>query len=701
MEMSRINWDGLYCSGEAMYRSPEEPNPGDTVTIRFRTRRADVEAVRIHFHESGKSSYMKRSMQTEYFDYYSCAVVVGKTPISYSFFIEKGEEQLHYNRLGVSEDMNPQFAFRIIPGFHIPDWLKGAVMYQIFIDRFCDGDPENNVVNDEYIYLGRRVVGVSSWDTPVEEFDVHRFYGGDLKGVWDKLDYLESLGVEVIYFNPLFVSPSNHKYDTQDYEHIDPHVGCIVKDGGAAVPGNVDDNQLATKYRLRTTDPENLKASDQFFCDFVRECHRRGMRVIMDGVFNHCGSYNKWMNKSGFYNYRNDQNQYAAGAYQDKNSPYHNYFSFYDEEDTAWPDNNSYEKWWGNDTLPKLNYEGSITLCNEILKIAKKWVSAPYCVDGWRLDVAADLGHSGEFNHLFWKRFRTAVKKANPKAVILAEHYGDPYWWLQGDEWDTVMNYDAFMEPITWFLTGMEKHSDSENEALRGDGKQFFNAMNYNMARMPENSLLGAMNQLSNHDHSRFMTRTNHTVGRIGTHGSDAADQNVNVALYRLGAMMQFTWPGAPTFYYGDEAGMTGWTEPDSRRPYPWGKENLDLIEFHHYLSYVHRHYEVFRTGSVIRIMSGHNYVVYGRMKAQEAAIIVINCGPDEFVLQIPAWMTGITDDVKITRMLKTDGIRYNAGQTSRYTENGLFRCQLQGYTGKIYYADLRKHDIPEEKKQD
>ena len=128
----------------------------------------------------------------------------------------------------------------------------------------------------------------------------------------------------------------------------------------------------------------------------------------------------------------------------------------FDEREEAWPYNKNYDGWWGHDTLPKLNYEDSPTLEEYILNIGKKWVSPPYNADGWRLDVAADLGYSNEYNHIFWENFRKAVKSANPQALILAEHYGDPGEWLQGDEWDSVMNYDAFMEPLTWFLTGME-----------------------------------------------------------------------------------------------------------------------------------------------------------------------------------------------------------------------------------------------------
>ncbi|MBO5597274.1 MAG: glycoside hydrolase family 13 protein [Oribacterium sp.] len=689
MGMSKINWDALYTAGSEDYRFPAEQQPGDTVKIRFRTKHSDVDAVYIYFHEIDTEYKMHLIFSDEYFDFYEYQIVLGNITMSYSFFIHKEEERLHYNRMGVSEDMNPQMAFHLMPGFKVPDWVKGAVMYQIFIDRFYDGDKSNNVVDNEYLYLGRAVKGIKNWETPVEPFDVHRFYGGDIQGVLEKLDYIQYLGVQVIYFNPLFVSPSNHKYDIQDYDHIDPHIGKIVRDGGSVIEDWETDNARATKYSVRTTNIENLRASDALFLKFVNACHERGMRVIIDGVFNHCGSYNKWMNKSNFYNYKDKSNDYQAGAYQLKDSPFHNYFAFDDNSDEAWPKNNTYEKWWGNDTLPKLNYEGSQELEEKILQVGRKWVSAPYKVDGWRLDVAADLGHTGDYNHLFWKKFRMVVKKANPEAVILAEHYGDPFWWLQGDEWDTIMNYDAFMEPITWFLTGMEKHSDSREDRLRGDGKQFFAAMTYHMSRMPESSILCSMNQLSNHDHSRFMTRTKMEVGRIGTRGSAEADQGVNVALYRLAAMMQMTWPGAPTLYYGDEAGMTGWTEPDSRRPYPWGHEDFELIEFHHYLAGIHKRYQVFRYGALMKLMAGHNYVVYARVYKHEVVIVVIYCGEDEFTLQIPVWRTGIKDYNLIDRVLLTARDRYNAGRISGSPLDGMFECECSAYTGKIYYCDL------------
>ena len=466
------------------------------------------------------------------FDYYAINLALGTKMIKYHFRTV-GQYRLYYNVFGASEHFSEEWEFEFTPGFKTPDWAKGAVMYQIMVDRFNNGDKSNDVMTNEYAYIGRGVSKVENWMEPPAVDGTRQFYGGDLQGVIDKLEYLEKLGVEVIYFNPIFVSPSNHKYDTQDYDYIDPHFGKIVNDNGKLLKDGDNNNEHAQRYKVRTTDLANLEASNKLFVELVEKAHAHGIKIIIDGVFNHCGSFNKWMDKEKFYT---KNKNYKSGAYISKDSPYNLYFKFLEDR---WPDNNSFEGWWGFDTLPKLNYEGSKELCDYIIEVGKKWVSPPYNVDGWRLDVAADLGHSQEFNHEFWKKFRKAVKEANPEAIILAEHYGDANSWLQGDQWDTIMNYDGFMDPVTWFLTGVDKHSDNSNPGMRGDAGTFKLTMQYQMSRMQNQSLLVAMNELSNHDHSRFLTRTNRMVGRVGTAGTAAASQDIDEAIFKQGVVMQ------------------------------------------------------------------------------------------------------------------------------------------------------------------
>ena len=662
-----MNLNLFFSDGTREYRNPVDVKAGDDVTVRFRVP-AGCHAYPMLHVKQGEFP-MTLSETGKRFDYYTATIHVDKEQVWYYFsFICEGVIY-QYDRSGVTNRVNEEFFFRLTPGFDVPEWAKGAVMYQIYTDRFCNGDKSNDVVTGEYVYLGTGVEQVEKWNTPVADLDVGRFYGGDLAGVRKKLDYLQDLGVEVIYFNPLFVSPSNHKYDSQDYDYIDPHFGVIVNDG------KTGDSAFA-RYIKRTTDKENLEASNAYFADLVKEIHARGMKVILDGVFNHCGSFNKWLDREGFYA---ASGEYEPGAYQSKESPYWNFFKFRNEDDK-----NSYEGWWGYETLPKLNFEESEELCDYICKVGAKWVSAPYNVDGWRLDVAADLGHSEEFNHKFWKRFRKAVKEAHPDAVILAEHYGNAASWLKGDEWDTVMNYDAFMEPVTWFLTGMEKHSYESNDGLYCNYEHFAASMNRYMTQFSTPSLQVAMNQLSNHDHSRFMTRTNRKVGRSVTHGPQAANEGIHPAVMREAVVMQFTWPGAPTIYYGDEVGMCGWTDPDNRRAYPWGFEDKALFRFHKEMIRLHKSYEALRTGSVVLLTGGNGTLSYGRFDRDDKFVVVVNNNSHPTEVIVPAWKTGILENEPLCSLLHTDEYGYGFEAQIYYLQDGMLRVPMPPYSAVV-----------------
>ncbi|MBD9055051.1 MAG: glycoside hydrolase family 13 protein [Eubacterium ventriosum] len=613
------------------------------------------------------------------FDYYAINLALGTKMIKYHFRTV-GQCQLYYNVFGASEHFSEEWEFEFTPGFKTPDWAKGAVMYQIMVDRFNNGDKSNDVMTNEYAYIGRGVSKVENWMEPPAVDGTRQFYGGDLQGVIDKLEYLEKLGVEVIYFNPIFVSPSNHKYDTQDYDYIDPHFGKIVNDNGKLLKDGDNNNEHAQRYKVRTTDLANLEASNKLFVELVEKAHAHGIKIIIDGVFNHCGSFNKWMDKEKFYT---KNKNYKSGAYISKDSPYNLYFKFLEDR---WPDNNSFEGWWGFDTLPKLNYEGSKELCDYIIEVGKKWVSTPYNVDGWRLDVAADLGHSQEFNHEFWKKFRKAVKEANPEAIILAEHYGDANSWLQGDQWDTIMNYDGFMDPVTWFLTGVDKHSDNSNPGMRGDAGTFKLTMQYQMSRMQNQSLLVAMNELSNHDHSRFLTRTNRMVGRVGTAGTAAASQDIDEAIFKQGVVMQMTLPGAPTLYYGDEAGVCGWTDPDNRRTYPWGHENFEILEFYRETIAIHRQHKVFKTGSYKPLVEQRDLLCYGRFDMDNAAFVAINTSDTDKTVSIPTWTLGVEDGESFERLIETSREFYNCGRVKVVQENDVVTVTVKANSSVIYH---------------
>ncbi len=673
-----IKREAIFSDETNGYVNPPEPGAYDNISICIRVAKDDVDRVEIlHGKNYSETTLLRKYHSDYYFDYYKLFTDISNVVFRYVFRISKGKETVYYDRVGVSDGIRVFQGFEIIPDFKTPDWAKGAIMYQIFVDRFCRGDGSNDVLDDEYIYLGVPCIRTTNWSQYPSNFDVGYFYGGDLQGVMDKLDYLKSLGVEAIYFNPIFVSPSNHKYDAQDYEHIDPHYAKIVNDGGELVDPEAEDNLKATKYIIRTTDKENLEASDRFFANFVDIAHQKGIKIILDGVFNHCGSFHKWLDKESIYK---NAKGYPKGAFHGVDSPYRSYFRFHEDTD-------SYDGWWGHSTLPKLFYENSDKLVNEILAIARKWISPPYNVDGWRLDVAADLGHSEEFNHRFWTKFRKEVKKINPDVIILAEHYGDPYMWLNGKQWDTVMNYDAFMEPVIFFLTGMEKHSEAFYAEKRGDGKLFWHTLLYAKARMPMPSYMCSMNELSNHDHSRFLTRTNMKVGRLHTVGSKAANEGVDVSIFRQAVIMQMTLQGAPTIYYGDEVGVCGWTDPDNRRSFPWGKEDWNILEFHKYAIGLHKRHKSLRYGSLIPILGEKDLIAYIRAVKDEQMLVVIYTGNEEIEVDIPVWLMGLKNKDSLVRVMLTEETSYNVGEYAIEVKGISAKLKLKKNTAAMYLA--------------
>ncbi|MCF0129940.1 MAG: glycoside hydrolase family 13 protein, partial [Pseudobutyrivibrio sp.] len=648
------------------------------VTIRLRAALEDNLVP--YLVSDGFSRQMVKIYVEESFCFYCAEVKLAADRFNYHFEIISEGKTWYYDRYGLCDRLRPEYSFSILPGFSVPSWAKGAVMYQIYVDRFFNGDTSNDVETNEYSYIRGGVTKVEDWNKVPANFGVGEFYGGDLEGVRQKLYYLKSIGVEVIYFNPLFVSPSNHGYDIADYDYIDPHFTVIPKDGGECLNPGDNDNRHAIKYKQRVTNLANLEASNEYFAKFVEEAHAKGIKIILDGVFNHCGSFNKWLNREGIYE---SSEGYAPGAFESASSPYRSYFKFADNSIDE--NNHTYEGWWGYDTLPKLNFEDSPELYDYVMRIAKKWVSAPYNCDGWRLDVAADLGHSEEFNHKFWKDFRKAVKEANPDAIILAEHYGDASSWLKGDQWDTIMNYDAFMEPLTYLLTGMEKHSDEYHPESVSDGVRFRDTMLHHMSTLMTPSLYCSMNQLSNHDHSRFLTRTNHKAGRVDKLGAAAAAEGVNVSVFKLAALGQMTWPGAPTLYYGDEAGQVGFTDPDNRRTYPWDTADYELISFHRDVIALHKYSPAIRKGSFMFLDCGKGYISYSRFVQDEKYIIIINTSDKVIERSFSIWQSGIPKDTRLTQVLQTNELGYSIMPIYHDAKDGKLDLKLGAYTGLVF----------------
>lgn len=652
----------LFCDQTEMFLRPCAPKKGEKVVFRFRTGRYQAKKVLLCLKH--RNIDMKWESHKNDFDYYTASVNVDDERLEYYFEIDAEGETCFYGRTGTVSDRGSIYPFVIVPDFAVPKWLQGAVMYQIYIDRFYNGDASNDIFDGEYEYYERPVKKVKDWNSIPETFDVCNFHGGDLQGIIEKLDYLEDLGIEVLYLNPAFASPSNHKYDVQDYDHVDPHLGVMINS------------------EHRYMDHENLKASDELLAKLIEEAHKRGMKVLLDGVFNHCSHFSPWLDVEGEYL---DEEGNRTGAYKNPDSKYRDYFIFEDEECIK------YECWWDNINLPKLNYEGSQELFDHIMRISEKWIDKPYNADGWRLDVASDLGHSLDFNHMFWKEFRKHVKFTNPDAVIIAEHYDNAAPWLDGSQWDTVMNYRAFMDPVSWFFTGMEKHSDSFREDLLGNAQAFEAAMTGCGAEFMQQSLLCAMNQLDNHDHSRFITRTNHKVMRLTEDNYLEAEEGTDQNIYRMAVIMQMIWPGAPCLYYGDETALPGFTDPDNRRAYPWGQENPDMIAFYKKMIAFRKEYEFLRDSSHSIIHADNGILAFARFNEDEQMIAVFSMASDVMEIDLPVWMTGragYKEQDFMTRLVYSSSEELSFEKKVYTTRYGNMKTFIAPKTAMVFYGN-------------
>ena len=459
--------------------------------------------------------------------------------------------------------------------FRAPEWLSGGIMYQIFPDRFfCSGSPKEQVPSDRKLH--------GSWDDlpdwePNEQGRITNsdFFGGDLKGIEEKLSYLKELGVTCLYCNPIFESHSNHRYDTADYSKIDPLLG-----------------------------------REEDFRSLCTAAERFGIRVIIDGVFSHTGSDSVYFNREGRYE--------TAGAYNSQESPYYPWYHF-----RQWP--NDYDCWWNFDTLPNVTetnpaYNDYINGENGIIR---KWLRAG--ASGWRLDVADELPDE------FIDRLSAAAKAEKPDALILGEvwedasnksAYGIRRRYLLGGQLDTVMNY-PFRDAILDFLLG-------------GDPAAFMETVGNILENYPPQSIRLLMNHIGTHDTERALTVLGGEPVGSRDRNWQKEHQRLTVEQYekgikrlKLASLLQYTLPGVPCIYYGDEAGMTGYKDPFNRACYPWGGENRELLAWYKWLGRLRGESGVFAAGGFLPLYAQGNLLAYERFyekdSEEESLMVVVN----------------------------------------------------------------------------
>lgn len=586
-----VNWRStIYHDGSEFFRSPTNPSLGDSVTITLRvSRKAPLKKVFLRINPDGEQDMlpMEDNGCEGDFRYFRVLVGVTRTPFYYRFFLLNGDSGFWFNEAGCS-NLNPLdcFDFRVHATDAAPPWLAETVFYQVFPDRFANGAPELNVRDGEYEYRGKKP-RLRAWDDVGEAGNSNEhldFYGGDLIGIEQHLDHIQELGANALYLTPVFESPSNHKYDTQDYDRIDPHFG-----------------------------------SNDDFARLTGALHQRGMRVILDGVFNHVGIAHKWFNRAGFY---------EGGAYQDPDSPYREFFIF-----RHYPDD--YACWKGIESLPKLNF-ASRKLRDAVYRspngVALRWLDHPWAIDGWRLDVANMLGRNGaqQIHHEVWREFRAALKARRPDCFILGEHFFDPSDLLDGDMLDSVMNYQGFTFPVwRWlsredsFLSGWERVRFPVTYTASDLAAQ----MRLFRARVGYDTSLRMFNLLNSHDTPRFLSILQGDRDR-----------------YRIALTLLFTYPGIPCIFYGDEIGMEGAGDPDCRRPMIWDRSQWDmnLLETYRRLIGLRRENKALCLGGILELVTSATVFAYARIYGEKTVVVAVRQGDEQETVSLPLCRLGL-----------------------------------------------------------
>ncbi len=481
--------DGLITRSAILHNPNDlrDRNPlNGTLYLRLRARRDDIQTVELHFWQEGRRHTLRMEpvAQDALYAYYRAAIP--EADIEYLFLLQDGNTRLWLTPSGLQQARRTKSTQRFCHRrgenhFDVPDWVQDAIFYQILPDRFYNADPSNDPPNDQPIDFTGRIEG-------------DRFYGGDLKGILARLDYLRELGITALYLNPVFASVSHHNYDVDDYERVDP--------------------QLGTEADLR-------RLADTL--------HQHGMRLILDGVFNHVGIH--------FFAFQD------LLAHQER-SPYRDWF-YVERFPVKVEANPAYWAWWNIPYMPKLRHENPLVR-RYLLNVAERWMRE-FRLDGWRLDVP------NEVPDRFWQEFRPLVRRINPQAVIIGEIWGDAGHWLQGDMFDSVMNYLWRGAVLDWIAHRRIKPS------------QFDQRMQHLLIRYPRQSLYAMYNMLSSHDTPRFRHECGGDLRRV-----------------KLGFLLQFTAIGAPALYYGDEIGLEGGGTPDNRRPIRWelSHEERELLDY-------------------------------------------------------------------------------------------------------------------------
>ena len=650
---NNVEWDGLkHDSRDTLYRTPSGASPAGTpVTLRFRTYHDDVTSVGVRLYSVNRSaqqvmpmsiaasdvSCYDASMTDKTCDFWQLALAPGVTTspdnLWYRFIIADGTSIAYYGDdtpaldggLGkpTKDAVDQSWALMIYdPAFKAPSWVRNAVIYQIFPDRFNNGDTRNDPKTGDVRYddpvlalpwgtlpegYCRNYADANTscpwrFDTnppassPTKESPRGRdYFGGDLRGVRQKLSYLASLGVTAIYFNPIFAAKSNHRYDTANYLQIDPALG------------NLDE-----------------------FKQLVDDAKDHGIRIILDGVFNHMSSDSP--NFDRYHHYPQD------GACESASSPFRNWFTFRapagSETATCAPTapggtDTFYNGWFGFDSIPVLNKTNPDVQSYFVTSpgsVTRYWLKAG--ASAWRMDVMSDPS----FPTGYWETFRTVVKQTKPDALIIGELWQKDSTllrFLRGDRADTTMDYRMRDAVIGLLAPGAFDPKGFADSGRVLKPSEFASRMQSIREDYPDAAYYALMNLLDSHDTARLLWTLTPGTDTRADKEQNTANVSAGKRRQQLASLIQFTMPGAPTVYYGDEVGLTGADDPDDRRTYPWNTPGVDNLLRQHYsaLSEMRTEMHALTDGDVRFLVADdtNNTLAFARTTEREAAFVVLN----------------------------------------------------------------------------
>jgi len=631
---NNVEWNGLFHDQGPLFDDHPEPTAAQAVTLTLRTFKGDITSANIKYYDSADGQFHWVAMHwasndpTGVFDYWQGTVPASGSEKYYRFQINDGSATAWYNAAGITSSEPSAGDFFIVPGFKTPDWMKNGVIYQIFPDRFYNGDAGNDVSNGQYTYAGcatEKHAWGGSVTSNVGGCNSVVFFGGDLAGVDQKLGYIKNtLGANIVYLNPVFRSPTNHKYDTEDYMTVDPAFGS-----------NATLQTLIADIHSSANGPKGY--------------------VILDGVFNHTGDTHQWFDRYNWWS--------TSGAYESQSSQWYGWYTF-----QSWP--NSYSGFFGIASMPKLDYGASGSAVRNAIygsagSVVKTYLKPPYSIDGWRLDAAQYLDAGGNdgsdaTNHQIMAELRSAVKSVNANAEILGEFWGNAGPWTDGgDQWDGAMNYDGFMQPVSEWITGKDYGGGSASIPV----SQFDSWLRGTRANYPTNVQQTMSNALGSHDVTRFGTRAGGDIWKT-----------------YLALFFQMTYVGTPTIYYGDEYGMQGGADPDNRRTFDWNAGTItnSAVALTQKLIGIRNQYAALRTGSFMTLLTddANKLYAYGRFDASHRIAVALNNDSVSHSVTVPVWQLSMANGSGVTDLVSGSHYTVSGGSVT-VTVNGHYGAIL------------------------